>query len=62
MNIALENKFEKVSRTFILLILISMITYSLYNIFSYKPATYYKPVEKIYFSTPAIQDTGYHGN
>lgn len=47
MNIAIENLFNKVSKTLILLILVSMITYSLYNILSYKPVTYYKSVELI---------------
>jgi hypothetical protein len=58
MNIALENKFEKVSKTLILLILVSMITYSLYNIFNYKSVSYYKPIEKTYIVTP-ITDTIY---
>ena len=62
MNIPLENKFEKISRTLVLFILVSIITYNLYNIFTYKPTTYYKPAEKIYFSTPSIQDTGYYSN
>ena len=50
--------YEKVSRTFILLILVSMITYSLYNILSYKSTPYYKPIEKTYIVTP-ITDTVY---
>jgi len=47
MNIVLENKFEKISKTLILLILVSMITYSLYNVLSYKSATYHKSVELV---------------
>lgn len=58
MNIALENKFEKINKTLILLVLVSMIAYSLYNVFSYKPASYYKPVEKTYITAPAT-DTIY---
>jgi len=58
MNIALENKFEKVSKTLILLILISMITYNLYNIFTYKSTTYHIPVEKTYIIDPVIKMSG----
>jgi len=54
MNITLENKFEKLNKTLILLLLVSIITYSLYNTFNYKAATYYKPIEKTYFSNPII--------
>lgn len=54
MNITLENKFEKINKTFVLLLLISMVIYSLYNTFNYKPTTYYKPAEKIYFSNPVV--------
>lgn len=62
MNIALENKFEKVSRTLILLILVSMITYSLYNVLSYKASTYSKPIENTYLKqTMFMEDsTGMH--
>lgn len=47
MNITLENKFEKVSRTLISIILASMITYSLYNVLSYRTYTYSRPIENV---------------
>ena len=58
MNIALENKFEKISKTLVLFILVSMITYSLYNIFTYKANTYYTPVKKIYIIDPVMKMSG----
>jgi len=58
MNIALENKFEKISKTLVLFILVSMITYSLYNIFTYKSTTYYTPVKKIYIIDPVMKISG----
>jgi hypothetical protein len=58
MNIVLENKFEKISRTFILLLLVSIITYSLYNILNYKSTTYYKSIEKIYIIDPVMKTSG----
>jgi hypothetical protein len=58
MNIALENKFEKISKTLVLFILVSMITYSLYNIFTYKSIIYYKPVDKIYTIDPIMKMSG----
>lgn len=59
MNIALENKFEKVSKTLILLILVSMITYSLYNILSYKSTPYYKSIDNnIHIINPVMKMSG----
>ena len=35
-----------------------MITYSLYNIFTYKANTYYTPVKKIYIIDPVMKMSG----
>jgi hypothetical protein len=58
MNIALENKFEKKSKTLVLFMLVSMLTYGFYNIFAHKAVTYYKPIEKIYTIDPIIKISG----
>lgn len=62
MNIAIENLFDKVSKTLILLILVLMITYSLYNVLSYKTSTYSKPIKNTYLKqTMFMEDsTGMH--
>ena len=57
MNIVLENKFEKVNKTLILLLLVLMISYSLYNVFNYKAITYHKSTEKIYIIDPSMRSS-----